>query len=196
MGSAPDSWRATQTRDRCRADQRSQVHGAKARASVAGLEGLSSQSCRRHRRHGPVRGANGVVPALIRSVDHGSWPTTDPVAWRNGTSECGMARQSTHTCLRLGSRSQLIWFGTGMPVTATSSPAVSDASNAAPYSAAYITNTRAFDLRQGQGHGPAHPASLSGGMRSWALYKPSETSPPSARCDTTCDPTPTAPCAA
>jgi hypothetical protein len=54
--------------------------------TVAGLEDLSSQSCRWHRRHGPVRGANGFVPALVRSANHGSWPAADPMAWGNDAS--------------------------------------------------------------------------------------------------------------
>ena len=96
------SWRTPKTRDRCRANQRSQIHAAKARATVARMEDLSSQSCRWHHRYGLVRGAKGFVPALVRSANHGSWPATDPVAWRNGASDCGMDRQSTHPSLRLG----------------------------------------------------------------------------------------------
>src|SRR5215204_5287329 len=35
------------------------------------MEDVSSQSCRRHRGDGPVRGANRLVPVVIWRVDHG-----------------------------------------------------------------------------------------------------------------------------
>ena len=71
-------------------------------ASLAGLEDVSSQSCGRHRRDGPVRCADGVVPAALWAFDREPQPSADRVAWRHGASNGGVAGQPTHTGLRLG----------------------------------------------------------------------------------------------
>src|SRR4051812_48026539 len=107
VGSATDSRRTAQARDRCWADQRRQIHGTETRTSVAGMEDLSSQSCGWYRRDGLVRGAHHLVPVVIRAVDHGARPETDPVAWRYRTSHGRVDRQSTHGGMRLGSTTEI-----------------------------------------------------------------------------------------
>src|SRR5215204_542991 len=71
------------------------------------MEDVSSQSCRRHRGDGPVRGANHLVPVVIWPVDHGAQPKTDPVAWRYRASNRRVDRQSTHGGMRLGAPTRL-----------------------------------------------------------------------------------------
>src|SRR5215203_3231581 len=71
------------------------------------------QSCGRHRCDGPVRGAHRLVPVVIWAFDHGAWPETDPAPWRNGASDRGVDRQSTHGSVRLGARTRLSDPGPG-----------------------------------------------------------------------------------
>src|SRR5438132_418320 len=47
LGSTADPRRTAQARHRCRADHRVKIHGEAKAATVAGLEDLSAQSCRR-----------------------------------------------------------------------------------------------------------------------------------------------------
>src|SRR5271166_3292150 len=69
VGSSTDPWRTAQTRHRYRADECGQVYGAEERATVTGLADISTQPCRRYRRHGPVRGADDFFPASLWSSD-------------------------------------------------------------------------------------------------------------------------------
>ena len=46
-----------------------QVYGAEERGTVTGLADISTQPCRRYRRHGPVRGADDFFPASLWSSD-------------------------------------------------------------------------------------------------------------------------------
>ena len=34
-----------------------------------------------------VRSADCLVPVIVWALDHGAWPATDPVAWRDGASD-------------------------------------------------------------------------------------------------------------
>src|SRR6188472_4437037 len=56
LGRSPHSWRAPQARHRCRPDLRCKVYGAAKATSVARLENVPPQPCRRDRLNGPVRG--------------------------------------------------------------------------------------------------------------------------------------------
>src|ERR1700730_11463604 len=102
VGSTEDPWRASQAWHRCRPDQRGQIYGAEKGSSLAGMEDVPSQSCRRHRRDGPVRGADSLVPAALRLADHGAWPAATAVVRRYCASNGRMDRQSAHRGLRLG----------------------------------------------------------------------------------------------
>jgi hypothetical protein len=68
-GAPRNPWRTAQTRHRYRADECVQIYGAEERATVTGLADLSTQPCRRHRRHGLVRGADDFFPASLWSSD-------------------------------------------------------------------------------------------------------------------------------
>src|ERR1700757_3117959 len=83
VGGAENPWRTSQARHRDRPDQRRQVHGAEAGASLAGMEDVPSQPCRWHCRDGPLRGADDLVPVALWIADHGPWPAADPVVWRD-----------------------------------------------------------------------------------------------------------------
>jgi hypothetical protein len=102
VGSSADSRRNAEAWDRYRTDQRGQVYqvySAAETTSVTRVEDLSSQSCGRHRRHGPVRGADRLVPVVIWAFDHRARPATDPVAWRNRTSTAEwIANKLTEAC--------------------------------------------------------------------------------------------------
>ena len=101
LGSATDSWRASQARHRNRTDQRGQVYGQAERPAVPWLEDVPPQSCRRHRGDGSVRRTDDLISFALWLVNHGAWSTTDSVARRHSTSDCGMDRKSTHASLRL-----------------------------------------------------------------------------------------------
>jgi hypothetical protein len=72
-GAPRDPWRTPQARHRYRTDQRSQVHGQAKRPAIPRLEHVPSQSCRRHRRDGSVRGADNIISSALRLVDRGAW---------------------------------------------------------------------------------------------------------------------------
>src|SRR3954447_11105441 len=67
LGRSPHPWRAPQARHRCRADLSRQVHGAAKATSVARLENVPPQPCRRDRLNGPVRGSNHLIQVIVRS---------------------------------------------------------------------------------------------------------------------------------
>ena len=81
LGSTPDTRRTAQAWHRCRADHSRKVHGEEKAATVARLEDLSSQSCRRHRIDGSVRGPDDLVSAVVWLPDPAAWPSRDSVAW-------------------------------------------------------------------------------------------------------------------
>src|SRR5215207_4054313 len=61
--------RTAQAWHRCRPDHRGKIHGEEKAATVPRLEDLSSQSCRRHRIDGHVRGPDDLVSAVVRPPD-------------------------------------------------------------------------------------------------------------------------------
>src|SRR6266404_5693448 len=63
--STADPRRTAQAWHRCRADHRGKIHGEEKAATVAGLEDLSAQSCRRHCVDGFVRSADDLVSAVV-----------------------------------------------------------------------------------------------------------------------------------
>ncbi len=107
MGSATDPWRASQAGHRHRADQRGQVYGQATRATVARLEDVPFQSCRRYRGNGSVRGTDDLVSFALLLVDYGAWSTADSMVGRYIASNRGMDRKSGHASVRLGTSPQL-----------------------------------------------------------------------------------------
>ena len=106
-GSAENPWRASQARHRDRPDQCRQVYGAEEGTSLAGVEDVPSQPCGWHCRNGPLRRANNLVPTALWVVDHGPWPSADPVVWGHRASNGRMDRQSAHSSLWLGANPSL-----------------------------------------------------------------------------------------
>jgi hypothetical protein len=94
--------RTTQTRDRCRANQRGQVYDAQENSTVAGLEDVLAQPHKWDRGDGPVCRSDHLVPAALWTADHGPRPATNPLARRYRTPNGGMDSQPTDGGLWLG----------------------------------------------------------------------------------------------
>src|SRR5438132_6401025 len=107
MGSTTDPWRTAQAGHRYRADERGQVHGTQETPTVAGLEHVFAQPCGRHRRDGPVRGADNLVPASVRSAHPAARPAPDSVARGDNTSDRGMDCPAADRGLRMEAGSSL-----------------------------------------------------------------------------------------
>src|SRR5258708_6026028 len=71
------------------------------------MEDVPAQSCRRHRRDGPVRCADNLVPSALWFVDHGAWQTTGHMVRSNNASDREMDRKPDNGSLRLGAASML-----------------------------------------------------------------------------------------
>src|SRR6478736_4556227 len=71
LGSATNSWRASQARHRNRTDQRDEVYGQAERPAIPGLEDVPPQSCRRHRGDGSVRRTDDLISLALWLVNHG-----------------------------------------------------------------------------------------------------------------------------
>jgi hypothetical protein len=65
------------------------------------MKDISSQSHRRHRVHGLVRGTDDLVPAVIWIIDSPASPPRAPMAGCNRASDCRMDCSSTHQGIRL-----------------------------------------------------------------------------------------------
>src|SRR6266446_1943197 len=81
LGSTADPRRTAQAWHQCRADHRGKIHGEEKAATVAGLEDLSTQSCRRHCVDGFVRSLDDLVSAVVWISDPAAFP---PRAWVAG----------------------------------------------------------------------------------------------------------------
>src|SRR5262249_34038531 len=119
LGSATDPRRTAQAWHRCRADHRGKIHGEEKAATVAGLENLSAQSCRRHCVDGFVRSPYDLVSAVVWISDLAAFPPQASVVGRDRTPERPLDCPSTDRSLRLAtdatiyrSRSRLrLWQG-------------------------------------------------------------------------------------
>src|SRR6476661_10864856 len=67
LGRSPNSWRAPQARHRRRPDLSRQVHGAAKTTSVARLESVPPQPCRRDRLNRPLRGSDDLIQVIVRT---------------------------------------------------------------------------------------------------------------------------------
>src|SRR6516225_2224198 len=101
LGSTADPRRAAQAWHRCRADHRGQIHGEEKGATIAGVEDLSAQSCRRHCVDGFVRSPDDLVPAVIWISDLAAFPPPASVAGCDCTAERLLECPSTDRSLRL-----------------------------------------------------------------------------------------------
>ena len=71
-GASRNPRRVPQARHRRRTDERSQVYGQKTRTTVARLEDVPSQPCRRHRGDGYVCRADDLVSSAVQLIDYGA----------------------------------------------------------------------------------------------------------------------------
>src|SRR5260221_7486205 len=95
LGSAADPRRTAQAWHRCWADHRGEIHGEEKAATVAGLEDLSAQSCRRHCVDGFVRSADDLVSAVVWISDPAALPPRACVAGCDCTPERPLDCQAT-----------------------------------------------------------------------------------------------------
>src|SRR6266571_4931110 len=101
LGSTADPRRTAQAWHRCRADHRGKIHGEEKAATVAGLEDLSAQSCRRYCVDGFVRSPDDLVSAVVWISDFAAFPPRASVAGCDRTSERPLDCPSTDRSLRL-----------------------------------------------------------------------------------------------
>src|SRR5258705_9583517 len=80
LGRTTDSWRASQTRHRCRTNHRCKVYGEGKGTAVPRVEDFPSQSRRRHRVDGPIRGSDDLIPTALWVADTASRSPPNPVA--------------------------------------------------------------------------------------------------------------------
>jgi hypothetical protein len=69
LGRSAHPWRAPQARHRYRPDLRCEVYGAAKATSVARLEKVPPQSCRRDRLDRPLRGSDDLIQVIVRPPD-------------------------------------------------------------------------------------------------------------------------------
>src|ERR1700738_3062103 len=80
MGRTTDSRRASQARHRCRTNHRCKVYGEGKATAVPRAEDVPSQSRRRHRVDGPVRGFDNLIPTALWAAATASRSPPNPVA--------------------------------------------------------------------------------------------------------------------
>src|SRR5262249_40443669 len=78
-----------------------------ARASIAGLEDLPAQPCRRHRIDGPVPGADRVVSAVVRVADLAAQSSRASVDGCHSAPERGVDCPSTNGGIRVAAGAAL-----------------------------------------------------------------------------------------
>jgi hypothetical protein len=101
VGSATDSRRTAQARDRCWPDHGCKIHGQEKAATIARLEDLPSQSCRRYRIDRHVRRPNDFFSAVIWSSGLGTFTAGAFVVGCDRASDRGMYCPSIDRSLRL-----------------------------------------------------------------------------------------------
>src|SRR3979411_2166092 len=90
VGRTTASWRASQARHRCRTNHRCKVYGEGKATAVPRVEDIPSQSRRRHRVDGPVRGSDNLIPAALRVADSATRSPPNPVAGSDRAPNGGM----------------------------------------------------------------------------------------------------------
>src|SRR5258708_10217958 len=101
LGSAADPRRTAQAWYRCRADHRGEIHGQGKASTVAGLEDVSRQSCRRHRLDGLVCSPDDIVSTVVWISDLAAFPPQACVAGFDRAPELPFDCASTDRSLRL-----------------------------------------------------------------------------------------------
>src|SRR5258708_3354077 len=114
LGSTADPRRTAQARHRCRTDHRGKIHGEEKAATVAGLEDLSAQSCRRHCVDGFVRGPHDLVSAAVWISDLAAFPARASVAGRDRTSKRPLDCPSTDRSVQLATDAKIYRSRSGL----------------------------------------------------------------------------------
>src|SRR5437588_346367 len=125
LGSASDPRRTAQAWHRCRADHRGKIYGKERAATVAGLEDLSAQSCRRHCVDGFVRSPDDLVSAVVWISDPATFPPRACVARCDRTPERPLDCPSTDRGLRLATDARVHRSRSGLRVWRCRRPAAS-----------------------------------------------------------------------
>ena len=99
VGSAENPWRASQTQHRDRQTSVAKYMARRRGLPRRGMEDAPSQPCQWHRRDGPLRRADNLVPTALWFADHRLQPAADSVVWvtAHPTAEW-LANQRTETC--------------------------------------------------------------------------------------------------
>src|SRR6478736_3871030 len=108
LGRSAHPWRTPQARHRCRPDLSRQVHGAAKTTSLARLENVPPQPCRRDRLNRPLRGSDDLIQVIVRTSNSPTRPQTNPLDWRHKVADRGMDRSASQRGLRVGA-------GAGLP---------------------------------------------------------------------------------
>src|SRR6266478_6203447 len=103
VGRTTDSWRASQARHRCRTNHRCKVYGEGKATAVPRVEDIPSQSRRRRRVDGPVRGSDNLIPTALRVADTASRSPPNPVVGGDCAPNGGMDFAPAHRGLWLES---------------------------------------------------------------------------------------------
>src|SRR5712664_1592383 len=112
-------------RHRCRADHRGKIHGQEKATTVAGLEDLSAQSCRRHCVDGFVRSPDDLVSAVVWISDLAAFPPPASVAGCDRTPERPLDCPSTDRGLRLATDAAIYHSRSGLRLWQCRHPAAS-----------------------------------------------------------------------
>src|SRR5258708_6546284 len=106
-------------------DHRGKIHGEEKAATVAGLEDLSAQSCRRHCVAGFVRSPDDLVSAVVRISDLAAFPPRACVAGCDRTPERPLDCPSTDRSLRLATDATIYRSRSGLRLWRCRHPAAS-----------------------------------------------------------------------
>src|SRR6478672_8261123 len=108
LGRSPNSWRAPQARHRRRPDLRCEVYGAAKTTSVARLENVPPQPCRRDRLNRPLRGSDDLIQVTVRPSNSSTRPQTNCLGRRHTIANRRLDRPAGQRGLRVGA-------GAGLP---------------------------------------------------------------------------------
>ena len=125
LGSTADPRRTAQAWHRCRTDYGGKVHGEEKAATVAGLEDLSAQSCRRHCVDGFVRSPDDLVSAVVWISDLAAFPPPASVVGCDRAPERPLDCPSTDRSLRLATDATIYRSRSGLRLRRCRHPAAS-----------------------------------------------------------------------
>src|SRR5262245_19063031 len=108
LGRSPDPRRTAQTRHRCGSDLGREIYGKTPETSLARMEDVLAQPGRWNRRNGSLCRSDAFVSAALWLVDFKAWPTPDPVAGRDGSSDGRMDSPATHRVLAAQPRARFV----------------------------------------------------------------------------------------